>query len=95
MVLPDDFCRDVIAMVAIRCGTDETRVTKDLDLYEQLGMDSLDFLGMAQMLQDRYAVLFDNESVAAIRTVGDLLTFLEKQLVARSSESVPGTGGSA
>ena len=95
MVLPADLYHDVRAIVASRSGIDETRVTEDSDLYQQLGMDSLDFLGVAQLLQDRYAVLFDNESVAAIRTVGDLLTFLEKQLAARSGTSAPRTRESA
>lgn len=91
----DDLYRDVVAILASRCGIDETQVTEDADLYEQLGMDSLDFLGMAQLLQNRYAVLFDNESVTAIRTVRDILTFLEEQLAARNGASVPGTGESA
>jgi len=91
MVLPEHLYRDVIAVVASRCGIDEARVTEDSDLYEQLEMDSLDFLGLAQLLQDRYTVLFDNESVAAIRTVGDLLRFLEKQLAAGSGTSALGT----
>lgn len=95
MVLPDDLYCDVRAIVAGRCGIDERRVTEDSDLYEQLGMDSLDFLGIAQMLQDRYAVLFDNESVASIRTIGDLLTFLEIQLARRNGTSAPGVRESA
>ncbi len=92
MVLQDDLYRDVRAILASRCGIDETRVTEEADLYEQLEMDSLDFLGVALLLQNRYAVLFDNESVATIRTVRDILTFLEEQLAARDGASVPETG---
>lgn len=91
MVLRDDLYRDVRAVLASRCGIDETRVTEEADLYEQLGMDSLDFLGMAQMLQNRYGVLLDNERVAATRTVRDILTFLEEQLAAGNGASVPET----
>lgn len=85
MVLRDDLYRDVKASLAIRCGIDEALITEEADLYEQLGMDSLDFLGIAQVLQNRYTVLLDNESVAGIHTVGDILTFLEKQIAARES----------
>lgn len=82
MALRDDLRRDVSSLLASRCGVDEALITQDSELYTQLGLDSLDLIGVAQVLQERYGVSLDNEGVAEIRTVCDILTFVEGELAA-------------
>lgn len=76
MALRDDLYGDVKSMLTTRCGVDESQVTEQTDLFGQLGLDSLDLIGMAQALQHKYTVRLDNEAIAEIHTVGDILAFV-------------------
>jgi acyl carrier protein len=47
-------------------------------LVEDLGIDSLDLVGVFVKIQDEYDVIIDDDDVPALRTIGDLAAFIGK-----------------
>lgn len=56
---------------------DESKSLKDL------GLDSLDIVEMCLDLEDRYGIQFTTEELTSFKTVGDLLSSIEKKLDAK------------
>ena len=52
----------------------ETIVEAQTCLVDDLGIDSLDLVGMLLQIQDRFGVVIDDDDVANLRRVGDLAT---------------------
>lgn len=48
-------------------------------LVEDLGIDSLDLVGVFVKIQDEYDVIIDDDDVSELRTVGDLAAFIGKR----------------
>jgi acyl carrier protein len=64
-------------------GIDPERVTLDSSLSDDLELDSLDLMTLAQSWQKRYGItITDNESVLGITTVGQAADFLLTQTAA-------------
>jgi acyl carrier protein len=69
-------------------GIDPEAVTLDSSLSEDLELDSLDLMTLAQGWQKRYGItITDNESVLTITTVGQAIEFVVTQAAA-SGEKV-------
>ncbi|KIR66318.1 MULTISPECIES: acyl carrier protein [Micromonospora] len=88
MTLDDELYDDVTTLLANHCAVDPARVGPTTQLFDELGLDSLDLIGMAQALQSKYSVALDNEGIAEIRTVGDVVAFVRR----RMSDRVAGAG---
>lgn len=55
------------------------RITPESRLVEDLGIDSLDLVGVFVKIQDEYDVIIDDDDVSELRTVGDLVAFIGKR----------------
>jgi acyl carrier protein len=53
---------------------DESKSLKDL------GLDSLDVVEMCLDLEDKYQIQFTTEELSSFKTIGDLLSSIEKKL---------------
>lgn len=53
-------------------------ITKDTKIVEDLGADSLDKVELLLALKEKYHLEFDEEDAKGIKTVGDLVEFLER-----------------
>ncbi len=51
----------------------EVAVGESTRLVDELGVDSLDLVGVVLQIQDQYGVAIGDDDVAALRTVGDLV----------------------
>lgn len=58
----------------------ERPVGPDSLLVEDLGIDSLDLVGVVLQVQDQFGVELPDEDVARIRTVADLATSVAERL---------------
>ena len=56
----------------------------DMDLVDELGVDSMDLATVAQVLQDEYGVFIDEDDYPTLRTV---------RLIAEYLRSRPASGG--
>jgi acyl carrier protein len=55
----------------------------DSKSLKELGLDSLDVVEMCLDLEDKYGIQFSTEELSSFKTVGDLLTSIEKKLDAK------------
>lgn len=81
MGIREELRSHVTDFLHVRVGIDSETITEDRNLYDDLGIDSLDLLAMAQGIQQKYSVSLESESIASVRTVGDLLSFAEQRIV--------------
>ena len=59
---------------------DEDVVTMDASIVDDLGADSLDVVDLVMSLEDEFGTEIPDEEVENIRTVGDIVKYLENNL---------------
>lgn len=55
-------------------------ITRDTDIIEDLGADSLDIVELVMTIEEEYDIVITDESVGNMTTVGQIVDFLEKTL---------------
>ncbi len=60
---------------------DPEDVNEDSDFRDDLGVDSLDLFELVMNLENEYGIEFPAEELENLRTVGDVIEFLEKNNV--------------
>jgi len=58
----------------------QEKLALDMDLIEDLELDSLLLLTLAVEVENRFRICLDQEDEAAIRTVGDLVKIVHRKL---------------
>ena len=66
------------ALIASKMKLDESEVTPEKHLFNDLGADSLDFVELSMLLEREFNVKFSEEETANVKTVGDLYAMIEK-----------------
>ena len=59
---------------------DEAELNEDTRLDDDLGADSLDVVDLMMSLEDTFDVEIQDEDIENIRTIGDLVTYIEDNL---------------
>lgn len=67
----------VRALISERFDVDEDKVTRDTNIVEDLGVDSLDVAELLLTVEDEFGVSIPEEDIAGLKTVGDLVDFIE------------------
>lgn len=68
-------------IIAQQFGVEENAVTAEMSFEDDLGADSVDLVELSMALEEEFGVEEMNEDdVAGIRTVGDLLKYLQERL---------------
>ena len=57
------------------------KITLDAQIKRDLHADSLDILQLLMRLEDDYGVVIPDQALAQFNTVGDVVSYLEKQEV--------------
>lgn len=68
----------VRAIIANELNIDESKITMDSTLNEDLGADSLDAVELIMALEDEFGVQVSDEDAQGIHTVGDIVKLVEK-----------------
>ncbi|MBO4676747.1 MAG: acyl carrier protein [Oscillospiraceae bacterium] len=58
-------------------GLDPETITESTDIVSDLGADSLDVVEMLMSLEDEYGITIEDEKVAEMKTVGDVVRCVE------------------
>ena len=66
------------ALIASKMKLDESEITPEKHLFNDLGADSLDFVELSMMLEHEFNVRFSEDEMANAKTVGDLYELIEK-----------------
>ncbi len=65
------------SMIAAQLGVKEETITKESNLKEDLGADSLDLFQLVMDLEDEYAVKIPSEDLESLVTVEDVMEYLQ------------------
>jgi acyl carrier protein len=68
---------EIKSLLASQLGIDAEIITEESDIEEDLGADSLDVVEMLATLEEEHCIYIADEDVLAMRTVGDVLAYLE------------------
>ena len=61
-------------------GKDRNEVTLESDIIKDLGLDSLDIVTLIMAVEDEYGFTADDDEIAALKTVGDVVNYIEKRI---------------
>ena len=64
-------------IIAAQLGADESVITPETDIEEDLGADSLDAVELIVAFEEEFGISVPDDDILAIRTVGDILEYLE------------------
>ena len=65
------------ALIASKMKLDESEITPEKNIFNDLGADSLDFVELSMLLEREFNVKFTEDDTANIKTVGDLYELIE------------------
>ncbi|MBR4362617.1 MAG: acyl carrier protein [Ruminococcus sp.] len=65
-------------IIVEQLGVEEDAVTLEANIQEDLGADSLDIVDLIQTIEDEYDLSIPDEAVEEIKTVGDIVNYIEK-----------------
>jgi len=68
----------VKAIIAKELNIDESKITLESSLSEDLGADSLDAVELIMALEDEFGVEVNDDDAQGIKTVGDIVALVEK-----------------
>ena len=65
-------------LIVEQIGVEEDAVTPEANIQEDLGADSLDIVDLIQTIEDEYDLSIPDEAVEEIKTVNDIVNYIEK-----------------
>ena len=66
-------------IIADQLGMEQSKITKDTSLKEDLQADSLDIVEVIMAIEDEFGIQVDDDDALAFKTVGDVVAYIEKQ----------------
>ncbi|WP_187929094.1 acyl carrier protein [Helicobacter pylori] len=69
------------AVIAEQLNIDASQVTPEAKLVKDLGVDSLDIVELIMALEERFNIEISDEQAEKIVNVGDVMRYIEKQLI--------------
>ena len=76
-VKADDITEKMKEIIAEQLSVDAESVTEACSFKEDLGADSLDVVDLVMALEDEFDVEIPEDQVENIKTVGDIVKFIE------------------
>ena len=67
----------VAEMIAKQLKVDVAKVTREARLVEDLKADSANVMVMIMDLEDNYGIMVEDEMITQLRTVGDVVDYIE------------------
>lgn len=69
------------SLIADQLGVDRSNIAMDTNFEEDLGVDSLDIVELSMALEEEFDIgEMSEEDLATIKTVGDLVHYLQGKL---------------
>lgn len=70
----------VKSIMVEQLGVDEDKVIMEASIIDDLGADSLDVVDLIMSLEEEFDVEIPDEDVENIKTVGDIVKYIEAKL---------------
>lgn len=68
----------VVKLIAENLDIEESAINADSVITDDLGADSLDVVDLCMAFEDEFGVEIPDDAVENIRTVGDIVKFIEE-----------------
>ena len=68
----------VKSIVADQLDVEEEKVTAEASITEDLGADSLDVVDLVMSIEEEFDIEIPDEAVENIKTVGDIVSYIER-----------------
>jgi acyl carrier protein len=65
-------------MIATQLKVDESAITMDSRLVEDLKADSANVMVMIMDLEDNFGIMVEDTAITELKTVGDVVEYIEK-----------------
>ena len=75
-----DIFQEVKSVIAEELEVEESQITKEAMIVEDLGADSLDVVELIMRLEEKFEVEIPDEDAEKIQSVGDAVNFIESRL---------------
>jgi len=69
----------VKAILVDQLDVDEDAITMESSIIDDLGADSLDVVDMVMSMEEEFDIEIPDEEIEAMKTVGDLVKFIESK----------------
>ena len=76
----DEIFKTMQDLIAEQFAIDTDEIGMDSSFVDDLGADSLDVVDMLMSLEDEFDVEIPDDEIEKIRTVGDLVTYIEENM---------------
>jgi len=87
MTSRDEIRKILIEIIEADMGENYSHVQDDMQLREQLGLDSVDVVSIVSQIERRFRIRLTHQELEKLATVGDVLTLLEAKLNAAPDAS--------
>lgn len=77
----------VKAILAEQFDVEEDSITAETTIQEDLGADSLDVVDLLMSIEDEFEIEVPDEEIENIKTVGNLVEYIEKRYKGRKTYS--------
>ncbi len=78
--MSDSIFDRVKKVVCEELGVPESEVTETASFIDDLGADSLDVVELVMALEEEFSIDIPDDDVAALKTVGDVITYISGKL---------------
>ena len=65
-------------IIADQLGMEQSKITQDTSLKDDLQADSLDIVEIIMSIEDEFGIQVDDDDALAFKTVGDVVEYIEK-----------------
>ncbi len=69
----------IIGLLAKQFRVEESTIELSTNIVEDLGADSLEIVDMLMAIEENFGVTVSDEEALTLKTVGDVVEFLEKR----------------
>ena len=70
----------VVSILSDQLEIDETTITPDTLIVDDLGADSLDVVDLVMSIEDEFEIEVPDEAIEEIKTVNDIVKFVEDHI---------------
>ncbi len=74
-----DIFEQVKKILCDQLDLDEEQVTEDSEVIDDLGADSLDIVDLVMTLEEEFDTEIPDEDIESLRTVGDIVKYIEER----------------
>lgn len=68
----------IIAILSSQFDIEESEITAETNIRDDLGADSLDLVDMLMSLEDEFDVEIPDDEIEKLSTVGDVVAYIEE-----------------